>query len=427
MKKAKKTFALIMGILVLILSIYIKFSSSLTFYKLVTLQYEGNYITYDVANVREILCAYFKYLGGIYIKEYIFPSLLLLVSVILFSWGIYSKKIDTSSILRSHKVILALMVWVFLFTLWIHFFTFLGICRISDEFSYCFQADILSSGKLYAKSPPLPQFFISDNIISNGKWYSKYTIGWPLLLALPNLLKIKFIVNPTCAALSVYLVYLILLYFYRRKEVALAGATLLSVSPFFTFMGASYLAHTSTGLFALLYIYSLIRITNNIKNNLNPTLKYSALAGISILWVMIIRPVDAFVLFIGSASFYFYTMHKGLKQKELKKALNIVGTVVIFIILGLSILMYTNQCQNGNPFVFSFSRFDPTDKWGFGVMGHTPLLGMWNLLFSIMRNSMWSMPFVGILSLISLKYQRKNWFLFLPILGFMLSTSAFSP
>jgi hypothetical protein len=82
-------------------------------------------------------------------------------------------------------------------------------------------------------------------------------------------------------------------------------------------------------------------------------------------------------------------------------------------------LMHVNQAQNGGPFVFGYSKYPMTVKFGFGVEGHTPLKGLWNVTCSIMRTTFWVVPFIGLFSLISLfKKDLKLTLLFVPAIAF---------
>ena len=51
--------------------------------------------------------------------------------------------------------------------------------------------------------------------------------------------------------------------------------------------------------------------------------------------------------------------------------------------------------------MFSFQKYAPDDKWGFAQAGHTPLKGLWNVIYAYMRICMWAVPFVTFFSIFS--------------------------
>ncbi len=75
----------------------------------------------------------------------------------------------------------------------------------ADESSYVFQARALGSGRLIADAPPgatqsateapTPLRFIHI-LASKTGWYSKYPLGWPLVLAVPERWNLAWMVNP---------------------------------------------------------------------------------------------------------------------------------------------------------------------------------------------------------------------------------------
>jgi hypothetical protein len=78
-------------------------------------------------------------------------------------------------------VILA-SVFVLVFCSLFSSFVFERVPHVNDEIAYLFQAKLFQSGRLYSPSPCGREFFDFPHIINNGKWYSIYPPGFPLLL-----------------------------------------------------------------------------------------------------------------------------------------------------------------------------------------------------------------------------------------------------
>jgi hypothetical protein len=62
-------------------------------------------------------------------------------------------------------------------TLFMSHFVFDQIPHVQDSIAQLFQAKIFASGRLYATSHPLREFFDYTHMINNGKWYSQYPPG----------------------------------------------------------------------------------------------------------------------------------------------------------------------------------------------------------------------------------------------------------
>jgi 4-amino-4-deoxy-L-arabinose transferase-like glycosyltransferase len=268
---------------------------------------------------------------------------------------------------------------------------------LSDECSYLFQGDLLSSGKLYAQSPPCPQHFIFDGIICDGKWYSKYTLSWPLFLAVGKLLNIQSLINPIIAALSLLLIFLITKRLFGMRA-AFISIILSLISPFFTFMGATYQPHTLMGFCMLLFIYSIIMGSKE-KNWV-----YPISAGISLILAINLRPSDGAVLTVSSIPLMIGSYLISNNKDFLKKSYLVI---FLLLIVGIGIMMSINSVQTGNPLLLGFSKYDPGDKWGFGVNGHTVFDGLWNLTLSLTRCAMWASPFLILFSIPMLFYKNR--------------------
>ena len=252
-----------------------------------------------------------------------------------------------------------------------------------DQYSYVFQSNIIAQGKLFVDSPRPGESFLAPQVINRGKWYSKYTVGWPLLLASVAVTGFFSMLTGLLCAGVVYLLHLFCLKFFDRQT-ALLVPFLFLLSPMLTFTGADLTPHMAISFFSLLAVYSLLKGIES-KAVIN-----FFVCAFSIMMVIIIRPVDGFL--VTGSVFVFLMIELFQKKISWKEVIKAAlwwggGCIVSCVILGI-----VNQVQNNNPFLFSFLVYNPEEKYGFGIYGHTPLAGVWNSLFSIFRIQMWNFP-----------------------------------
>ncbi|MGB8223837.1 MAG: hypothetical protein WCF10_14715 [Polyangiales bacterium] len=134
-----------------------------------------------------------------------------------------------------------------------------GADLTDDESVYRFSSELLLSGRLYAKSPPMKLFFDHVFMINDGKFYSQYFMGWPALLAPGLAAGAPGLMNPAYSALTVPAVFLTLREMAGRRS-AVIGVMLYLAAPMLQFTAATQLSHTSC-LFALAWMaYFVVRV-----------------------------------------------------------------------------------------------------------------------------------------------------------------------
>jgi len=242
--------------------------------------------------------------------------------------------------------------------------------HVQDDVAYLFQARTFALGRVYVPSPPLPRFFESEFIINaDGKWFSKYPPGWPLLLSLGVRAGVPWLVNPILAALSLGLIYLIGREVYGRRIALLA--TLLGLSsPFFLFMSGSMMAHPATlfylWLFALCFIYShrVARLTS--------CLVFALGAGFFFGMAFITRQLTALGVALPFGVWALATIVRQRQRALARYALMALGAAI-----PLAFFLWYNAVLTGNSFETPFSLERPWDRLGFGpgigvLLNYTP-------------------------------------------------------
>jgi hypothetical protein len=265
----------------------------------------------------------------------------------------------------------------------------------------------MSHLKLSVPAPEPSASFMGDQIVNNGKFFSKYTIGFSILLIPFVLIGNPFILNPILAAFAIAVMYRLGRELYDNNT-ALIAAILLVISPFFIMNSVTILVHTAFLLCFLMFMLFYLKSLKE-KSLLNPLA-----AGASIGFAVLIRPADAFFPILLFIAFSLYMLASGKtpsgggNQKDNRRMLlsNFIITILSASVF-LGFLLYVNYAQTGSPLKFSFQEYISEEKWGLGVMGHNHIRAVWNSAFAATRLFTWLPPLMVGLSLFAL--WEKGW------------------
>lgn len=179
--------------------------------------------------------------------------------------------------------------------LFVQFALFDNIPHVTDAISHDFQARLLAQGRFYAPRPPCVDAFFQHHFIMtlDGKWFSKYTPGHPVLLMLGYLFHAQLLVVPLCHALTPALLRRIVTRFYEENTARIA-AVLFATSPLAILLSASFMSHTTFLFMATAGTWSLVQ-THDRSHSSSRIYKagWGSLAGLCWGWALIIRPQDA--------------------------------------------------------------------------------------------------------------------------------------
>ena len=118
-----------------------------------------------------------------------------------------------------------------------------GVPLTDDEAAYRFMAQLLSTGRLWAESPPHKLFFDSPFMVNDGRRFSQYFVGWPALLAPWIWLRLEGFANSFYAAATVVPVFLLARQL-AGSVWAKVAVLLLLLSPMWLILSATMLSHT---------------------------------------------------------------------------------------------------------------------------------------------------------------------------------------
>lgn len=289
-------------------------------------------------------------------------------------------------------------LFVFVFCSLFARFEFGGIPHVYDEIAYQFQARIFALGKTWVPSACNREAFDFPHVINNGKWYSQYPPGFPLLLIPGVMFGAPWLISPLLAGLSIFLFFKIGEELYGRR-VGLWSALLGAASIWHLLMSSTMMAHTACMFFVAIFLLFGARWVRS------PSIKNAALAGLGWGMGFLIRPYSMVALSLP------FLVFAGLRC--LKDFRRLFQTVLVFCLAGLasvSILMLYNYLTNGSPFLQGYVVRYGTDLYiGFGRSGywetpHTPMLGVlntWDQLHSL-NSYLFGWPFSSLFGLAAL-------------------------
>jgi tetratricopeptide (TPR) repeat protein len=277
---------------------------------------------------------------------------------------------------RQKEVLMGLFIAGFSLSIFFNFYMYLNEPPTSDEFSYLFQARIVQEGKLYEISPPLRDSFSAMFLRNNGKWFSRYPVGWPILMALGGFAGNFHLLADLAAGLFLVVLFKIGHELHNRS-IGLLGAFSALFSPFFLLTSATFQPHVVDLFFISCMILYFIKFLKNYRGI--DALLLSLFFGCALH----IR-LDSAVLIIPSfvLVYLFNPFRKGAFYKSLITYL-IHGLPVLLIFLGL--LLAATSIQYGNPFMTGYGKeITHLSK----RMTFVPAL--WTALLSGFRLFMWS-------------------------------------
>jgi hypothetical protein len=241
-----------------------------------------------------------------------------------------------------------------------------------DAVVQLFQAKIFAAGSLSAPLPPLEDFFLTQHMLMDERgWYSQYPPLHSALLALGVWLGHAWIIPVALTvgtALSLFL--------FVRRIYGLATArlvlVLLVLSPFFWFMGASFMNHVSTLFFVSLFLLAFAAYEQDAR----PLSLFAAGAALGAAYLS--RPLTAVAVGLPFAA---VALAGSLRRRN---GGALVAGALGFVLVASLYPIY-NHFTTGHAFLPGYVKlWGPAHNLGFhetpwGDM-HTPLTGLRNEL-----------------------------------------------
>ena len=262
-----------------------------------------------------------------------------------------------------------------------------AVPNINHETGYLFQAKLFSTGRLYAEVPQFKYHFCNyTDIVKDGKWFSKYFPGYPLILSLGVLVGQPWITNPIFCTLSLIMIFFLCKELYGRKVAFIV--TILGFFSTYLFKASTNFFDDATNLFfSLLFLFFFQRM---VKRGMPRDFLFT---GLSVGMMGLIRPLTAVFFSLPFLCYLLYLIIKG--RVSLQKFIRFCIGPVFF----LSLLLFYQWQVTGNPLSSTyiqpslFHDFNKLDYPGFHMIPmyglgtstqvHTPMKGLENIRASL--------------------------------------------
>jgi hypothetical protein len=302
------------------------------------------------------------------------------------------------------------------FVAWIAAVQYNGEPHIFDASAYLFAAKMYALGHFSVPIPAAVDRFPGPFMVQyNGQWFGQYAPGTALTLVPGIWLGVPWLVEPVLGTFALLGTGLIAARLYNRR-VATVAVLLGTLSPFYSYLSASYLSHTVALCYFVWGTWALLRFAQG-KASWNMALAAAlfGMAGltrdlVAVLYVGIVLPGIMLLVW------------RDLRQNW---RLWILPLVIFFSILFLFFMFNAlfNALLTGDPQVTPRSLFFAGDHWGFGQgVGfygqHTLAAGFVNIdeLLTILQIDLFGWPFYLTLAFLAIPFLTRrcvgaDWFM----------------
>jgi 4-amino-4-deoxy-L-arabinose transferase-like glycosyltransferase len=269
-----------------------------------------------------------------------------------------------------------------------------GIPHVQDDVAYIFQGKIFALGRSWVPTPPGPEFFANGFIqMFEGRWFTKYPPGYPLLLVPALWAGMPWLVNALSAGVTLALVYMTGRRVYIRYVAVWAGLLGL-LSPWIILMSGSYMSHPTTMMWVALFAYAVVRTRDEGRGTMDDgrigaivhrpsSLVWPLLGGFAMGMAFITREWTAIGIGAGAAIWALGDVIVAGRERWVR--LGRYALMLVGFVPPLLFLLYENRQLTGDWFRLAQDLVGSYDTPGFGpghgdAVGHTPALGVYNTL-----------------------------------------------
>jgi len=248
-----------------------------------------------------------------------------------------------------------------------------------DEYAYLLQATLLARGKLYVESPPphVRRFFDVSHVLNDGRYYGKYSPGWPAILSLGCLVGLPWVVNGLLGAATQALVYQTAR---RHFSIEAANLTLLILAgnPFFILNSASYFGHPAAALAIAVVYLAYFNWLEDPASRGN-----AALLGAAVGWGVLVRSFTTVTLGLPLGIHGVWRLWV-LRKERKKDVLGSLAAAGAPLAVCAALFLGYNALTTGDPLLQPFAKLVPGDR---PIIGGVALsaYGEWLMEFGLGR------------------------------------------
>ena len=218
-----------------------------------------------------------------------------------------------------------------------------------DEIVQVWQARVFAGGDLWLPVGAHPGFqSIMHLVEQDGRLYGQFPPGGPAMLALGELVRAPWLVNPVSGGISAALFAALLRWSGIRPRVVLGAAVLFAFAPFVVFQSASHMNHVTALMWLLVATAGLVRATRDGVDR--PLAGFVCGLGLGI--AATIRPLDAAAFAVPAA---VWLVARAVRL-SCWRALLVSGAGVA---LPMAAMLWVNAHTTGDPLTFGY-----TILWG---------------------------------------------------------------
>jgi hypothetical protein len=264
---------------------------------------------------------------------------------------------ERTSVARRVGPYVALSAVVFLIALWEHHVVFPAFSWNRDEPVYLWQMHTLRAGHFTVTDGGFPQFF--QPWLSGHKdhvFFSQYTLGWPIVLLVGDVLGSPAFGIAFGALLAVLGTYALAREVTRDRAISFVAATVLFLSPIVPIQGGVFLGYLFTlGLGTLLAASALSGLRERRRWKL-------VVAGALLGWIFFTRPFDAVLWGLAVVGYVAFD-----RRRELRGLVSWAGWFALGLLPFVIVTVAYNKYITGSFTSFPITAADPLDKYGFGI------------------------------------------------------------
>ena len=281
----------------------------------------------------------------------------------------------------------------FAFTCYIALVQYHAQPHILDASAYVMQAKIFATGHLSVPAPTnLAAFQGPFMVAHDGRWFAQYAPGTSLLLAAGFLLRVPWLVEPVLGTLALWGIYCLGRLWYGKATAWLA-LLLGALSPFYSYLAATYLSHVPALCFEVYFLLCLMRYGR--------TLRRGDLLLAAGCWSGLLLTREMSALLLGVAGLGIVVVCHDRRLWRQRGRVSRDGLAALAVALcGCGAYLLYNFAQTGSALLTPRALFSPADRLGFGAgIGfygqHTIAAGLVNLdeLLTSLSIDLYGWPF----------------------------------